>query len=101
MDTALVGILVALIGLVAGLLGGYLTARQQARLEERKWRVARQDELEKEIRLAAAEVTRKVVSAVQAISWLAWKAKYQPDQIDNDDITAYDKKISELFSEIM
>ena len=73
MNEAIVSISVAAIGLIAGLLGAFVAGRQQVRLEERKWRAARQDELEKEKRTAIAQLIQKIVMAVQVAARLAVK----------------------------
>jgi hypothetical protein len=101
MSEVLASLLIAVIGLLAGLLGAYVAGRQQYHLEEQKWRAARQDELDKERRLAIAELSRKIVAAVQTIARLAWYAQYQSDHISSEDISDYDKKIDGLLSEIM
>jgi hypothetical protein len=101
MNDALVSLLVAAIGLASGLLGAYVAGRQQARLEEAKWRAARQDELDKEKRIAVAELCRKIVVMVQSAQWLAWYAKHQPSRISDVDMKEYDKKTSQLLPDIM
>jgi uncharacterized coiled-coil protein SlyX len=97
MDPTLTGVL---IGAVAGILGGYLSGLQQARLEYKKWEHTRQDETIKEINLAVAELMKKMAATVQAISWFTWEADYRPDRINKKAVDNYDLEMRKLFPEI-
>lgn len=101
MEPAIVSISIAAIGLIAGLLGAFVAGRQQARLEEQKWRASRQDELEKEKRVAVAELIRKIVMAVQIAARLAWHARHHPTRINAEDTNNYEERIHELLPDIM
>jgi hypothetical protein len=101
MDAALVSISIAAIGLIAGLLGAFVAGRQQTRFEEQKWRATRQDELEREKRTAIAELTRKIVMAVQVAARLAWHARHHPSRISVEDTNNYERRIHELLPDIM
>jgi hypothetical protein len=100
MDPALTGILAALIGAVAGITGGYLSGWQQARLEYKKWLRAREDDVAKELRLAVADLMRKMATTAQHISWFTWEADYRPDRITKEAVELYDTEMRGLFPEI-
>ena len=97
MDPTLLGVL---IGAGAGILGGYLSGWQQARLEYKKWQRTRQDETVKEINLAVTELMKKIATTAQTISWFTWEADYRPDRITKETIDNYDLEIRRLFPEI-
>ncbi len=100
MNEGILGLTVALIGLIAGLLGAYVAGRQQIRLEQQKWRAARQDELDKEKRLAVAELCRTLVTMVQAGQGLAWYATHQPSYINDERAKEYERITEQLWPEI-
>jgi len=97
MDPTLTGVL---IGAVAGILGGYLSGWQHARLEYQKWQRTREDDTVKEISLAIAELMKKMATAAQYISWFTWEADYRPDRITKDTVDNYDLEMRGLFPEI-
>jgi hypothetical protein len=101
MDAAVASLIGAAIGAISGLAGGYLTGRRQSQLERDKWFRARKDEHDKNIRLAVAELTKKLAAGTQEISWLTWKAKYTPDALTVTDIANYNNKMAVLFPDIV
>ena len=76
----------ALLGLVSGLVGGYLSGRRQTKLDR-----------EKEARLAVAELARHLGAANHAMGWLTWKAANRPSHFQAEDLHNYDKEIHALF----
>ena len=101
MDATLASLIGTAIGAVSGLAGGYLAGRQQSHLEHEKWRRTREDNLEKDIRSAVAELTRKLAAGIHAIGWLTWKAENYPKKITEDDLENYDKDMKSLFPDIV
>lgn len=101
MDAAVASLIGAAIGALSGLGGGYLTGRRQSELERDKWLRARKDEHDKNIRLAVAELTKKLAAGTQEISWLTWKAKHTPDALTATDIANYNNKMAVLFPDIV
>lgn len=96
MNETSVSILLAFLGIFGGILGGYFAGRQQRSLEYEKWLRAREDDAAKETRLAVAELTRKLGEAVHSMTWLTWKAAYQPKKLTQEDILAYDREMHAL-----
>ncbi len=97
MDPTLAGVL---IGAGAGILGGYISGWQQARLEYKKWQRTRQDETIKEINITVAELMKKMATTAQTISWFTWEADYRPDRINKKSVDNYDLEMRSLFPEI-
>jgi hypothetical protein len=101
MDGAVAGLIGATIGALSGLAGGFLTGRRQLKVERDKWLQSRKDEIQKDIRLAAAELTRKIAAANHSMLWLTWKAHFQPNDLTNEDISDYDKEMHVVKPEII
>ena len=87
MDTMEVAVVA--IGALAGLLTGYLGARQASKLE-----------YEKETRLSVAQVARGIGAAVHAILWLTWRARRQPQHLTVEQVEAFDKEMHLLYPEL-
>jgi L-rhamnose mutarotase len=100
MNEVTLGLSVALIGLIAGLLGAYVAGRQKMRLEQQKWLAARQDELDKEKRVAVAELCRNTVTSIQAGQGLAWYAAHQPSYLNDEKAKEYERIIDQVWPEI-
>lgn len=101
MDPTIVALTVALVGAISGLVGGYLAGRRQSQLEYNKWIRTREDDLAKEARLAVADLTRKLATATHGIVWLAWKAVNRPNDVTQQDISAYDDEMHKLIPDIV
>jgi hypothetical protein len=81
-----VPIVVALLGIVSALVGGYFAGRRQAQLEHHR-----------EARLAVAELTRSMSVAAHTISWFTWKAKHRAQLLTQSDAREYDDDMKTLF----
>lgn len=101
MDGATASLIGAAIGAISGLGGGYLAGRRQMQLEREKWLRSRKDEHEKALRLAVAELTRKLAAGTHAIAWLTWKAKNAPTELTEQDLSVYNKEMKTLFPDIV
>jgi hypothetical protein len=101
MDPVIASLMGTVIGGLFGIAGGILTGQRQARLEQERWLQARKDDIEKETRLAVAELTRKMAVATQAMLWFTSKAGNIPKKFSQEDITEYDKAIQELLPGIL
>lgn len=100
MDAPLAALLGALFGAIAGLVGGFVTAKQQSKLEEQKSLRARQDEQDREVRLAVAELGRKMATATHSMNWFSWRAVQRPAQFTSADIDAHDQEMHTLLPEM-
>ncbi|MDT4895518.1 MAG: hypothetical protein QOH25_595 [Acidobacteriota bacterium] len=74
---------------------------RQSKLEYEKWLRAREDQTDKEFRLAVADLTKKIVQGTHRIIWLAWKAKNEPTNLTEEDFIMYDKQMAEIFPDIV
>jgi hypothetical protein len=101
MNEAYISIIVAIVGLLSGVMGATIAARYQLKLEQEKWRAMRQDSFEKEKRVAVADLCKKMVEVVQEIGWITWSANYQPHRITLQHSIEYDLKIKQLLPEVM
>lgn len=87
-------------GSVAIVLALFNSWRQSA-LEYKKWRLARQDAQSGQLRNAVAELVKKIAIGNQAISWLTWTATYESASFTENNLAAYDKRMNDLFPEIV
>lgn len=101
MDPVLASLMGAVIGGLFGIAGGILTGLRQAKLEKDRWLRTRQDDIERETRLAVAELAKKMAAATQVILWLTAKANLTPNRLTQEDITGYDKDIQGLLPDIL
>jgi gas vesicle protein len=101
MDPVIAGLMGTIIGGVFGILGGILTGRRQAKLEREKWFQTRKDDVDKETRLAVAELTRNMAAATQVMLWFTAKATTTPDKVTQKDVSDYDKEIQERLPDIL
>ena len=101
MDSTTASLIGAGLGALAGLAGGWLNGWRQSKLEYEKWTRARQDTIEKETRLALADLTKKIAAGINAIAWVTWKAKNEPERFSENDLTTYDTTMKTLFPDIV
>ena len=100
MSEALVALAAAAIGATTGLLGAFVTGRQQQRLESLRLSAERQAEEEKQTRLAVADLARTLSHVIQVTSWFAWEAEYRPYRVSTDWVDAHDTEMKELLPEL-
>jgi hypothetical protein len=89
-----------LIGAGITLFGVRWSSNRQWKLEEKKWFQARTDEMSNEIRQSVAELVKNLAAEIQAILWLTWIAKYQPETFSENDINLYDQDMKLIFREV-
>ncbi len=93
-------LIAALVAAFASVFGVIYATWSQSNLEEKKWFQARQDEANKNQRLAVADLAGKMGKAVQQMEWITWMANNEPENFSVADVKTYNKEINELFSEI-
>jgi hypothetical protein len=93
MDAALAGLLGTSVGAVAGVLGGFVTGRQQQKNELMRWRQQRDDDVWKEERRSLLELTNLLAEASQAVVWLAWAATVKSVEAVKADANEYDGRM--------
>src|SRR5262245_38210832 len=101
MDATTASLIGASIGALTGLAGGWLSGVRQSKIEHQKWVRANRDTIEKDARLALADLTKKLAAGVHAMCWLSWKAKFEPDKLSERDLSAYDTSMQSLFPDIV
>ncbi len=101
MSEALVALSGAAIGSVTGLLGAFITARQQQRLEALKFTAERRAEAETQRRLAIADLARTLSRVIQLMSWFTWEAEHRPLRISSEWVDRYDSEMKPLLPELM
>jgi hypothetical protein len=101
MNPQTAAILGAAIAAIVALSVALYNSWRQSKLEDEKWLRAREDQTDKEFRLAVADLTKKIVQGTHRIIWLAWKAKNEPTNLTEDDFITYDKEMAEIFPDIV
>lgn len=89
------------IGAALALTGVLWTNSRQKRIEDVRWERSRKDELLKQVRLAAADLAKRVAAGAQAMTWLLWIAKYEPANLTEKDIATYDREMKSLYSDLV
>jgi hypothetical protein len=77
------------------------TQEQNRNLEEYKGVLATESESRRNVRLAVAEVAKRIAAATHSISWTTWAAKNSPDTFDNTYLDKYDREIHPRLNEIV
>ena len=91
----------AAIGALAGVLGAFVTAREQRRLDLLRFGHERRTAAEKEKRLAMAELARTLSAVLQAMNWFTWEADNRPQRVTPEWIDRYDADMKRLLPELM
>ena len=91
----------AVIAACAALTTTALSGWRQYDIEKEKWHQARQDETDRAVRVAIADLGKQLASGIHAIGWLTWKAKYAPDTLATEDVIAYEKEVKTLFPNLV
>jgi hypothetical protein len=77
-DAALVGLIGAIAGAVAGLGASVIAGWQQRLGEAQRWHQGRADEVWRTERQSLIELTTLIATACQAMAWVAWSASVMP-----------------------
>lgn len=86
----LVAALIAAITSIGNVYFNYLSATS---LERQKWDKAREDELQKNLRLALADFSCELATGVQRATWLLWIAENNPSSFSEKDLSTYDEEM--------
>ena len=101
LQSILMSVMGTFIGASLALVGVRWSINRQWEIEQRKWRQTKQDETLKEARLAVATLAQKVAAEIQAMIWLTWIAKFEPNMLSENDIITYDKEMKSMMGEDM
>jgi hypothetical protein len=101
MSEALVALGAAAIGATAGLLGAFISARQQRRLDEVRFLQERRAEDNKNERLAVAELARALSRVLQTMNWFTWEADNRPSRVTVEWVDQYDADMKTLLPDLM
>jgi hypothetical protein len=77
------------------------TQEQSRRIEEFKSRLLMDSESLRNVRLAVAEVSKRLATATHSICWATWPAKYTPKSFVHAHLDKYDGEIHLLLSDIV
>lgn len=104
MDAAVAGLIGAVIGAGLSLVTTLVSGWQDSKLERDRWLRVRKDQANKDLRVAVADLARRLAAGVHSIEWLTWPAKNQPDKLTAEQLDAkvrsYNQEVHGLFSEL-
>jgi hypothetical protein len=98
---ALLALSAAAIGAGAGLLGAFITAREQRRLDVFRFGHERRTDAEKEKRLAVADLARILSAVLQTMNWFTWEADNRPFRVTPEWVDRYDAEMKTLLPDLM
>jgi hypothetical protein len=87
----------AAIGCIIGV-GAYWLNRK---LESFRNQLSRKEESSKNLRLATAELVKKIAAGQHEITWLCWTADNCPEEITKEYLIAYDNQMKQIQSELV
>lgn len=70
-------------------------------LETFKNQLAKKDEQARNVRLAVAELAKKIAEGIHSICWLCWVAKFSPKELVEENLRSYDKEMHIILSELV
>ncbi len=74
---------------------------QNRRLEAFKHALATESEISRNLRLAIADIAKKLAAGTHAMCWVCWIAKYSADELQLEHLQTYDKEIHLILSDIV
>ena len=101
MDSAIAGLIGAVIGACVVILNSFISNRHQLNLEKEKSRLTQQAELSKELRDQIANVAQAMLLAQHSMEWVCWYAKEGSNVIDNSIISNYHREIHDCFPKLL
>ena len=100
MDAALIGLIGAVAGALAGLGASVIAGWQQRLGEAQRWRQTRVDEIWRTERQSLIELTTLIAAGCQAMAWVAWSASAKPLEDVRIESKIYDDKMRDLLPKI-
>ena len=100
MDAALVGLIGAIAGAVAGLGASVIAGWQQRLGEAQRWRQGRADEIWRTERQSLIDLTTLIATGCQAMAWIAWSASVNPVESVVTEGNIYNNRMRELLPQI-
>ena len=95
-----VTLIIAIIGALAGIVGGALSGRREARLDQQKWNREISEAFKSDLRSTVRDLITKIAEAIHAMCWLCWLAKYGPEQLEKAKTEQYDAEMHTLLPQI-
>lgn len=99
-DAALVGLIGAIAGAVAGLGASVIAGWQQRLGEAQRWRQGRVDEVWRTERQSLIELTTLIATGCQAMAWVSWSASVMPLRGVKKEANIYNERMRELLPRI-
>ena len=94
----LIAALLAAVTSVGNVYFNYLSATS---LERARWQKAREDESRKNLRVALAEFSRELATAIQRGTWLLWSAQNSPSTFSEKDLATYDDEMRSILPRLL
>lgn len=70
-------------------------------LESKKRQMAVRDEEARNIRIAVAEVAKRIAAGVHSMCWLCWAAKNNPNSFDESNLINYDQEMHQVLTNLV
>jgi hypothetical protein len=99
-DAALVGLVGAIAGAVAGLGASVIAGWQQRLGEAQRWRQGRVDEVWRTERQSLIDLTTLIATGCQAMAWISWSAAVMPLEGVREEALIYNERMRELLPSI-
>ena len=101
MDSAIAGLLGAIIGASAGILGSIVTSHLQLKLEEEKTRLAQVSAVSSELRAEIKVTAQYMLSLQHSMEWVCWLATKDEALPDDETVAQYHKEIHETIPKLL
>jgi hypothetical protein len=99
-DAALVGLIGAIAGAVAGLGASIIAGWQQRLGEAQRWRQGRVDEVWRTERQSLIDLTTLIATGYQAMAWVSWSASVMPLEGVREESMIYNDRMRDLLPRI-
>lgn len=99
-DAALVGLIGAIAGAVAGLGASVIAGWQQRLGEAQRWHQGRADEVWRTERQSLIDLTTLIATGCQAMAWVSWSASVMPLKGVQKESLIYNNRMRELLPRI-
>jgi len=91
----------ALLGAASGVVTGWYTGRRAARTALESWHRSRKDSADALAVQAIRELATELARGTHFACWVSWKAKYDPDRLQDSDIERYDAEMHDCLPKLL
>lgn len=100
-DKAIIGVLIIFAAYKFNRFLEILKSERSELLEVFKNKLNKNDESERVLRLAVADISKKIASGSHIICWLCWYARYSPREVSEDSFITYEKEMHALQTDLV